>query len=59
MFATPRAASPMCGDGIENDAVVVAVRGRADEDRPAEAGDLLHVAVVLDRRGRRRVAASS
>src|SRR5262249_59988937 len=45
------------GDGIENDPVVVSVGGRTDEDSAAQARDLLHVAVVLDRRRRWRVPA--
>src|SRR6266567_6664416 len=45
------------GDGIHNDAVVVSVGGWADENGSAEARDPLHVAVVLDGRGRRRVSA--
>src|ERR1700745_1560643 len=45
------------GDGVHDHAVVVSVRGWRDENRPGEPGDLLHAAVVLDRGGRRRVAA--
>src|SRR5216684_2276740 len=45
------------GDRIQNDAVVVPVGGRADENGSAEARDPLHVAVMLDGRGRRRVSA--
>ena len=49
--------SPQIGDGIENDAVVIPVGGWADENGSAEARDSLHVTVVLDGRGRRRVPA--
>src|SRR5258706_521237 len=45
------------GDGVQNDTVVMSVGGRADENGAAETRDPLHVLVVLDRRGRRRVAA--
>src|SRR5260370_1321893 len=45
------------GDGIQNDTVVMPVGGRADENGPAEARDPLHVAIVFDGCGRRRVAA--
>src|SRR5215468_1509201 len=44
-------------DGVKNDAVVIAVGGWGDENGSVQPRDPLHLAVVFDRRGRRRVPA--